>query len=104
MRFDNLRVLFLPHAPRQHVLGPLLARGRERHGWRIGVMVPSAGPGPNAKLLASKDDFFSTPDISRPAIWESQPRECARIRDLVRACEKAVQLPLNRIVLAAERV
>jgi hypothetical protein len=104
MRLDNLRVLFLPHAQRQPVLGPLLAHCRERHGWRIGIMVPSAGPGPNASLLDDDADFFRGPDISRPAPWERDPDEVARIRALVRECERIAQLPLNRIALAGERV
>lgn len=104
MRLDNLRVLFLPHAQRQPVLGPILARGRDRHGWRIAVMVPSGGAGANAGLLESKGDFFGGPDITRPAAWEADPDEVARIRALVRECERIAKLPVNRIVLAGERV
>lgn len=104
MTLDNLRVLFIPHAPRQHVLGPLMRRGKERFGWRVGIMIPFAGPGSNADLLNDRADFFGRPEMGRPAAWEADPIESARIRNLVCECERISHLPTNRIVLAGERV
>ncbi len=104
MTLVNLRVLFLPHAPRQHVMGPLMKRGKERFNWRIGIMVPFAGPSSNAGLLNDRADFFGRPNMDRVGAWESDPVESARIRNLVCECEKISHLPMNRIVLAGERV
>jgi hypothetical protein len=104
MTIENVRVLFLPHAPRQHVLGPLMRRGKKHFGWRVGIMVPFAGPGSNAELLDDREDFFGLPELSCLHAWESDPVESARIGKLVRDCEKISHLPMNRIVLAGERV
>ncbi len=104
MTLENLRVLFLPHVRRQHILGPLITRGKERFGWRVGIMVPPSGPGLNAELLDDQADFFCQPDMGRPGVWEADPVASARVRNLVRECEKISRLPINRIVLAGERV
>ena len=104
MTLGGLRVLFLPHAARQPVLSKIMALGKERHGWQIGIAAATAGPGPNAGLLGDPSAYFAVPNMGRRAAWESDLDRTQAIRELVKACERSSGLPINRIVLAGERI
>ena len=104
MTLDGLKVLYRPHAARHGVLDALVMAGRERRGWRVGIVSEAASPGQHAKLLSSPAEFFSLPELGRPAAWEASSSAAAEVRTMVRECEQAAALPLNRITLAGERV
>ena len=81
----------------------LLARGRERFGWRIGVLCKFIDRRRYTHLAETPAAIHLIPHWLDAQPWENDAAEVAALEQLVRECEEASGVALNRLLLAAER-
>ena len=98
-----MRVLFTTHAPRHGYLRDFVSYAQRRRSWQLGIMSYYGWTSYFAGLEDQVEAFFPLPDSVKLVPWESDPAEVQRVTELVADCERHTGMPLNRVILAAER-
>lgn len=85
------------------ILKKIYTHGSQELGWEIFVLNESNHTDHCEAYLKSKDHLLITPNVLQPQAWEQDQAVVTALQEQMIACERALGLPLNRIILSNER-
>ena len=103
MMVNDVKVLALPFGEYYEPLKRIFIRGRLQYNWKICALAKSTNFTSYREFLDSPSQLILFPNLMESQSWEDDAVVVQEIKGLMEACEAAVEIPINRILLSNER-